>query len=54
MAPLAKPAGGTQKCSEAVYKDTGDADYQAVRGLVRKAVEKAWQQPRRDLESVAR
>ncbi len=54
IAPLAKPAGGTGKCSEAVYSDTGDADYQAVCTLVRKAVEKAWQLPRRDLESVAR
>ena len=54
VAPLAKAAGGTQKCSAAVYKDASDADYQAVRTLVRKAVEKAWQLPRRDLESLAR
>jgi mono/diheme cytochrome c family protein len=53
IAPLAKPSGGAQKCSEVVYKDTSDADYQAVRTLVRKAVEKAWQWPRRDLESLA-
>jgi len=53
-APLAKAAGGTQKCSAAVYKDAGDADYQAVRTLVRQAVEKAWQFPRRDLVSVTR
>ena len=54
IAPLAKPAGGTGKCSQAVYRDTGDADYQAVRALVRQSVEKAWRLPRRDLESVAR
>jgi mono/diheme cytochrome c family protein len=54
IAPLAKPSGGAQKCSQAVYKDSSDADYQAVRTLVRKAVEKAWQLPRRDLESLAR
>jgi len=54
VAPLAKPAGGSGKCSQAVYKDTRDADYQAVCRLVRQAVEKAWQFPRRDLESVAR
>jgi hypothetical protein len=53
-APLARPAGGTGKCSQAVYRDTGDADYQAVRALVRQSVEKAWRLPRRDLESVAR
>ncbi len=53
IAPLAKLAGGAQKCSEVVYKDTSDTDYQAVRTLVRKAVEKAWQCPRRDLESLA-
>jgi len=53
-APLAKAAGGTQKCSQAVYQDAGDADYQALRTLVRQAVEKAWQFPRRDLVSVTR
>ena len=51
---MAKPAAARQKCSKAVYKDTSDADYQAVRKLVREAVEKAWQLPRRDLESRAR
>ena len=53
-APLAKSAGGAQKCSKVVYKDTNDADYRALCTLVRKAVDKAWQLPRRDLESLAR
>ena len=47
-------AGGTGKCSRAVYRDTSDAGYQAVYTLVHQAVEKAWRFPRRDLESVAR
>ena len=51
-APLAKAAGGTGKCGQAVYKDRDDADFQAVLKLVRQAVEKAWQFPRRDLESL--
>ncbi len=53
-APLAKTAGGSGKCSPAVYQDRSDADYQALCGLVGKAVERAWQFPRRDLKSVAR
>jgi hypothetical protein len=49
-APLAKTAGGSQKCSKTVYADAADADYQAVLKLVRTAVARAWQFPRRDLE----
>ena len=49
-APLAKAAGGTGKCGQAVYKDHNDPDYQAVSKLVRDAVRRAWEFPRRDLE----
>jgi len=52
-APLDKALGGTGKCGKAVYHDRDDADFQAVLALVRRAVEKAWQFPRRDLESLA-
>ena len=52
VAPLAKAAGGTAKCGQAVYKDRDDADFQVLLKLVRRAVEKAWQFPRRDLESL--
>ena len=53
-APLAKAAGGTGKCSGAVYADPTDADYRAVLGLVEAAVERAWQLPRRDLKALPR
>jgi len=53
VAPLAKQSGGTGKCGQAVYKDQSDRDYQAVRGLVERAVEKAWQSPRRDIRAIA-
>jgi LSD1 subclass zinc finger protein len=48
-APLAKGAGGTQKCGDAVYANTSDPDYQAVRALVEDALDRAWASPRRDL-----
>jgi mono/diheme cytochrome c family protein len=53
-APLAKTAGGTEKCGPAVYKDANDTDYQAVLKLTRDSVQKAWDFPRRDLESLPR
>ncbi len=52
-APLGKSAGGTQACSELVYKDTSDPDYQSVRELLRAAADKAWASPRRDLQTLA-
>jgi mono/diheme cytochrome c family protein len=51
-APLAKAASGQGKCKDAVYKDPNDPDYQAVRQLVEAAVERAWQQPRRDVKGI--
>lgn len=52
MAPLPATAGGSGACGRAVYADTADADYRAVRGLVETAVQRAWAFPRRDLESL--
>ena len=52
-APLAKSAGGSQKCGRAGYQDTGDPGYQSVARLVREAVVRAWKAPRRDLEAIA-
>jgi hypothetical protein len=52
-APLAKSAGGTQRCSTPVYASQTDPDYQAVRKLVEAAVKKAWENPRRDLRALA-
>jgi mono/diheme cytochrome c family protein len=52
VAPLAKEAGGRGKCSQPVYKDQNDPDYQAVRQLVEAAVKRAWANPRRDLKAL--
>ncbi|MCG8510064.1 MAG: hypothetical protein MI741_12625, partial [Rhodospirillales bacterium] len=30
LAPLAKEAGGTERCGDAVFRSTGDADYQKI------------------------
>ncbi len=48
-APMSKDEGGRQTCRAAVYKRTTDPDYQQVLGLVNRAVQRAWQNPRRDL-----
>ncbi|HPD16635.1 MAG TPA: discoidin domain-containing protein [Planctomycetota bacterium] len=51
-APLAREAGGTAKCKDAVYRDTSDPDYKAVRELVEAAARRAWALPRRDLRAL--
>ena len=48
-APLTGPQA--RKCKGA-YKDVNDADYQALLKTVREAVQKAWQNPRRDLTAL--
>ena len=53
-APLAKAAGGAGKCSGNVYRTTDDADYQAVLKLVAGCVDRAWSNPRRDLQALSR
>ncbi len=53
-APLAKSSGGTQKCGQAVYASDEDPDYQAVRKLVEEALDRAWANPRRDLQALIR
>jgi hypothetical protein len=52
--PLAKTSGGTQKCGAAVYADSDDPDFQAVRTLVAEALDRAWANPRRDLKALTR
>ena len=52
-APLAKEAGGTARCGNAVYKDQTDPDYQALLQAVEAAVRNAWESPRRDLRALA-
>jgi hypothetical protein len=51
-APLARSAGGEGRCSPPVYRAPSDTDYQAVRRLLRAAVERAQAEPRRDLASL--
>jgi hypothetical protein len=53
-APLARQAGGGAKCSEPVYRDADDPEYQAVQALVRAAVDRLWEHPRRDVMSLDR
>ena len=48
--PLANAA--IKSKHKAVYKDSSDPDYAALRKVVEGAVEKAWQYPRRDLETL--
>lgn len=48
-APLARSAGGREKCAPATYRDRSDPDYQAVRKLLDAAVRRAWSEPRRDM-----
>jgi len=48
-APLSAQAGGSAKCSQAVYRDPSDPDYQAVLKTIEAAVEKLWANPRRDV-----
>lgn len=51
-APLRKSAGGAQTCPGLVYADCTDPDYKAVAELVTAAVRRAWEAPRRDVESL--
>jgi mono/diheme cytochrome c family protein len=52
VAPLARSAGGMERCGRAIYADQNDPDYAALRKAVEEAVKKAWQFPRRDVEAL--
>jgi len=52
-APLAVGAGGTGKCDRPPYQATDDPGYQAVLQIVRSAVRKTWERPRRDVRRCA-
>ncbi len=51
-APLAKTAGGTERCKGVAYGESSDPDYVALRQAVAAAVKKAWDFPRRDLQAL--
>jgi mono/diheme cytochrome c family protein len=51
-APLAKSAGGTERCPSVAYGDASDADYVNLRDAITVGVQKAWASPRRDLQAL--
>jgi len=53
MAPLARAAGGWERCDEAVFADTTDPDYQKLLGLLRGVHSELGRRPREDLLSAA-
>jgi len=53
LAPLAKKAGGSEACGQAVYRDQSDADYQAVLKTFQPVAELMAQRPRIDMPNPA-
>jgi hypothetical protein len=49
VAPLARSAGGSQKCGKAVFADRNDADYQAILALFKPIEESLAKTPRTDM-----
>jgi hypothetical protein len=49
VAPLAKSAGGSQKCGKAVFQDKNDPDYRAVLALFKPVEEMLQRRPRMDM-----
>ncbi len=48
-APLAKTAGGTERCGEAIFASKDDPDYQAIRAAFEPVLELLQQTPRMDM-----
>jgi hypothetical protein len=53
-APLAGSGGARKTCSQPTYADTQDADFVLAHDLLRAAVTRAWENPRRDLTAIRR
>ena len=51
-APLAGSTGGLERCGKAIYADQSDPDFATLRTIVEEAVKRAWQFPRRDVETL--
>jgi hypothetical protein len=49
LAPLAKTAGGSEKCGQAVFQATDDPDYQAILATFKPVEEMLRRQPRMDM-----
>lgn len=50
LAPLAKSAGGTEKCGQAVFKSKADPDYQKLIDVFKPLQEMLEKIPRADME----
>ena len=49
MAPLARSAGGSEKCGRPVFRDTDDTDYQAILAAFKPVAAMLGQRPRMDM-----
>jgi hypothetical protein len=49
LAPLARTAGGTERCGKGVFADTGDPDYQAILATFTPVLELLAKTPRMDM-----
>jgi formate-dependent nitrite reductase cytochrome c552 subunit len=49
MAPLAKAAGGTQRCGQAVFRDANDPDYRSVLATFEPVAKLLKERPRMDM-----
>ncbi len=49
LSPLAKSAGGTERCGKAVFSDTSDADYQAILKAFEPTLKMLQEKPRQDM-----
>jgi len=49
LAPLARTAGGTERCGKAVFSDTNDPDYQAIMATFTPVLELLTKTPRMDM-----
>jgi hypothetical protein len=49
LAPLAKSAGGTEKCGRAVFKSKDDADYKKIMEVFEPIQEMLYHRPRMDM-----
>ncbi len=49
LAPLARKAGGTERCGKPIFKDTADPDYQAILATFEPIARRLAQRPRMDM-----
>ncbi len=49
LAPLARTAGGSQRCGKPVFADTGDPDYQAILATFTPVLDLLAKTPRMDM-----